>query len=1062
MGSRIKGNPETAFEVYVEVTHPGSSSSDPEVRRQFPDDYSDQEVLQTLTRFCFPFCADSLTVSQVGQNFTFVLTDIDSKQRFGFCRLSSGARSCFCILSYLPWFEVFYKLLNILADYTAKGQDSQWKELLDTLHTLPIPDPGVPVHLSVHSYFTVPDIRELPSIPENRNLTEYFVAVDVNNMLHLYASMLYERRILICCSKLSTLTACVHGSAAMLYPMYWQHVYIPVLPQHLIDYCCAPMPYLIGVHSSLMEKVKSMALEDVVILNVDTNTLETPFDDLQSLPNDVVSSLKNRLKKVSTTTGDGVAHAFLRAQAALFGSYRNALKIEPEEPITFSEEAFVSHRSSAMRQFLQNAIQLQLFKQFIDGRLELLNSGRGFSDVFEEEINMGEYAGTDKTYHQWLFTVKKGSGAIINTVKTKANPAMKTVYRFAKDHARMGIKEVKNRLKQKDIAENGYSVATDEMQPRVTASPSTERKEGKQREERRPITVHFGQVRPTRPPVVKRPGSNVVDEGGRTSVSSPEHMARPTRHYTIFLSEDSSGDELQHEHQSVSAFSENFLFSAPFEWPQPYKTLKEADIAEAEKGMGHTAPPSPVASQRITEINLLGDIFSSLDVDSEKQPLSQAKSLEDLRTPKEEGPQQLKFGYQRMDSASDNRTRTLPGMKHSNPYNKLWSVGQDDMSTPPNTSLSSSEQPLAIPPAVSSEQQRPPSTEGMLEKTEHLSGSQSNITIPRPHGRRTPELGKVLPPPVPVPRVGKHPPLAGAVDSGKTSSSSDLVSGFSQELFGTKTSSHEFRQALNASPLPMHSSAPDILKPIKVSSESVGPVDLLSLLDPLTTGVVSQSSSQVPSPGNLSAPTVSSSPALFTVSSSPALFTVSSSPALFTVSSSPALFTSDFSLPASTYSQQLGYPSSAVAQFPPSSLNPFTKPGLHYPATAPPGAHYVAPARNPFSSNYMYPNVGFFQAPARPHFAAPSLPGVFGQPSALGQASGAFIHQSPSPVPPSYDPLIPPKRVHAMSDSPLPPSKSQEEPQDPFEDLLNVTKEDIVVPGQGRVVQLRKRWETFE
>lgn len=31
-----------------------------------------------------------------------------------------------------------------------------------------------------------------------------------------------------------------------------------------------------------------MALEDVVILNVDTNTLETPFDDLQSLPNDVV------------------------------------------------------------------------------------------------------------------------------------------------------------------------------------------------------------------------------------------------------------------------------------------------------------------------------------------------------------------------------------------------------------------------------------------------------------------------------------------------------------------------------------------------------------------------------------------------------------------------------------------------------------------------------------------------------------------------------------------------------------------------------------------------------
>ncbi|KAM9166992.1 DENN domain-containing protein 1A-like, partial [Mergus octosetaceus] len=245
------------------------------------------------------------------------------------------------------------------------------------------------------------------------------------------------------------LTACIHGSAAMLYPMFWQHVYIPVLPPHLLDYCCAPMPYLIGIHLSLMEKVRSMALEDVVILNVDTNTLETPFDDLQSLPNDVVSALKSRLKKVSTTTGDGVARAFLKAQASFFGSYRNALKIEPGEPITFCEETFVSHRSAVMRQFLQNAIQLQLFKQFIDGRLDLLNSGEGFSDVFEEEINTGEYAGSDKLYHQWLSTVRKGSGAILNTVKTKANPAMKTVYKFAKDHAKMGIKEVKNRLKQK-------------------------------------------------------------------------------------------------------------------------------------------------------------------------------------------------------------------------------------------------------------------------------------------------------------------------------------------------------------------------------------------------------------------------------------------------------------------------------------------------------------------------------------------------------------------------------------------------------------------------------------
>lgn len=42
-----------------------------------------------------------------------------------------------------------------------------------------------------------------------------------------------------------------------------------------------------------------------------------------------VSSLKSKLKKQSTATGSGVARAFLRSQAALFGSYRDALRYKP-------------------------------------------------------------------------------------------------------------------------------------------------------------------------------------------------------------------------------------------------------------------------------------------------------------------------------------------------------------------------------------------------------------------------------------------------------------------------------------------------------------------------------------------------------------------------------------------------------------------------------------------------------------------------------------------------------------------------------------------------------------
>ncbi|XP_047685434.1 DENN domain-containing protein 1A isoform X4 [Prionailurus viverrinus] len=987
-------NPETTFEVYVEVAYPrtGGTLSDPEVQRQFPEDYSDQEVLQTLTKFCFPFYVDSLTVSQVGQNFTFVLTDIDSKQRFGFCRLSSGAKSCFCILSYLPWFEVFYKLLNILADYTTKGQENQWNELLETLHKLPIPDPGVSVHLSVHSYFTVPDTRELPSIPENRNLTEYFVAVDVNNMLHLYASMLYERRILIICSKLSTLTACIHGSAAMLYPMFWQHVYIPVLPPHLLDYCCAPMPYLIGIHLSLME----------------------------------ISSLKNRLKKVSTTTGDGVARAFLKAQAAFFGSYRNALKIEPEEPITFCEEAFVSHyRSGAMRQFLQNAIQLQLFKQFIDGRLDLLNSGEGFSDVFEEEISMGEYAGSDKLYHQWLSTVRKGSGAILNTVKTKANPAMKTVYKFAKDHAKMGIKEVKNRLKQKDITENGCAPTMEEQLPKTVPSPLVEAKDPKLREDRRPITVHFGQpqrLRPTRPPppkiqrsrpvrpprphVVKRPKSNITVEGRRTSVSSPEQ-------------------------------------------PQPYRTLKESDSAEGdeaespEQRVREPTGPAPAPPDRAASIDLLEDVFNNLDMDVPLQPLGQAKSLEDLRTPKDLREQPGTFDYQRLDLSRSDRSRGMPvALKLTHPYNKLWSLGQDDMAIPSKLPASSPEKPSSLLGSSLALPRRPPAQDSILnpsDKEEAPTPTPGSITIPRPQGRKTPELGIVPPPPTARPA--------------KLQAASAALGDFSER----PQAEWERRAPLSPAPFPglLPSAArqgpTEPLQPLSLAPGAAGTSGdaLLALLDPLNTAW--PGSTLPPGP---SAPNVATS------------------------------FTPQFSFP----------PTGTPTPFPQPSLNPFVPtvpaalPAMPLVSTpAGPFGAPPAPLGPAFAPSLLLSSSGFcVPHRSQPNLSALSMPNLFGQmpmgahtsplqplgppvvapsrirtlPLARSSARAAEAKQGLA-LRPGEAPLLPPRPPQGLEPA-LQPSAPQEA-RDPFEDLLRKTKQDVSpAPAPGSVEQLRKQWETFE
>ncbi|XP_066472014.1 DENN domain-containing protein 1C [Tiliqua scincoides] len=529
MGSRIKEKPQKIFDLFFEAARPTFADDDPQVLRQFPSELDDQESIQMLPKFCFPFDVERVKESPTVQHFTVALTDMEGKQHFGFCRMAMGFHTCLCILSYLPWFEVFYKILNMIADHLAKEQFTELDEFLSTLYLHPMPNLSSPISLEFDPkvsklkissgkdlkkqdknqdldpgttsalYFIAPDHGKLPTIPENRNLTEFVVALDVNNMLQLYASLLHERRILLTTSKLSTLTACVQASSAMLYPMHWQHIYIPVLPPHLLDYCCAPMPYLIGVHTSLMERVQSRALEDVVILNIESNTLESPFQDLENLPSDVVSLLKYQLKKQSA--GDGVARAFLRAQALLFGSYREALICNPGQPITFCQDTFLQQGSGAVQAFLQQAVHLQLFKQFIDDRLEKLNAGEDFSDLFEQEINRTLSPGNMHSYQLWVENLKKGGGALLSTMKKKANPAVRNVYQYAKVHAKIGLKNMRTRLMEKDASTGQHRHQRHSFNNDHISGPilPTRSKQSENLQSRLPITQHFGKSRPRRP-----------------------------------------------------------------------------------------------------------------------------------------------------------------------------------------------------------------------------------------------------------------------------------------------------------------------------------------------------------------------------------------------------------------------------------------------------------------------------------------------------------------------------------------------------------------------------------
>ncbi|XP_046976819.1 DENN domain-containing protein 1A isoform X1 [Vanessa cardui] len=452
MGSRLRDTVRFLFELFCEVS-PGDHVRDPYVVRKYPENYKNEEELKNVPKFTFPCQLENTFV----QHYSFVLTSVDSKYTFCFCRYDPKANTALVLLSHLPWHDIFYKLLNSIANLLNSNERGELTSFLEACRIRP-PMPGHTLKVTYnagHSVFSCqsPDNR-LPSIPDNCNLTEYFSAMDTKCMAGLWAALLHERRIAIVASKPSRLSACVQAANATLFPMSWQHIFIPILPKHLVDYLLAPMPFLIGVPRSVMETVRMSEVGDVVVLDVDANELKSPFHDLDSLPQDMVASLKKALSD-KNALGDAVSRAFLRALVCLIGGYRDAIRIEKGQLITFNPEAFVRTRKN-MQPFLRKILQSQIFQQFIDERLELLNSGRGFNDEFEvecnnyaEKVSTGSGQKLKQQYRDWAKTVKKEGGAFFKTVKDKANPAVQSAVKTVRQggkNMKSAVRGLKNKM----------------------------------------------------------------------------------------------------------------------------------------------------------------------------------------------------------------------------------------------------------------------------------------------------------------------------------------------------------------------------------------------------------------------------------------------------------------------------------------------------------------------------------------------------------------------------------------------------------------------------------------
>eukprot|EP00045_Choanoeca_perplexa_P018412 m.291111 g.291111 ORF g.291111 m.291111 type:complete len:893 (-) comp17812_c0_seq4:1881-4559(-) len=380
--------PSTLYEACLVYVVPPTGKLSPELAWQHPSDFEAVWKSQ-LPLFCFPYHPDSSAALRK-QSFMIRFTNELGRPVFGYCLQNEPATPAsdavlLCLVSTLPWFDFFHvALLSINAAYIKAKRDSSvleacLRQLSQALRSTDLDRPlGNELLLklpgNVQTTLRVPNARLNPLMSEMQTVGALARCLSWSNLCQLLASIMAERRVVITSEDLGRLSKGCFACDLALFPLHWQQVFIPILPDHLLDYCSAPVPYVVGVHKSLMPSVAERAMEEHVWVDLDTDTVTSPFNDADIVPPELVFGLKEAAKRVRGLGEHAAERAppvkdfcnlLTRILVELLAGYKQHIETA-DGLVRFDAEGLLITKPKTYSYILNTIIQTQMFQQFIE------------------------------------------------------------------------------------------------------------------------------------------------------------------------------------------------------------------------------------------------------------------------------------------------------------------------------------------------------------------------------------------------------------------------------------------------------------------------------------------------------------------------------------------------------------------------------------------------------------------------------------------------------------------------------------------------------------------------
>ena len=97
---------------------------------------------------------------------------------------------------------------------------------------------------------------QYPPYSTKQSIENLFKCLSVEYVLEIFFQLMLEKKILLVSKHKSLLTQAAISFQSFIFPLCWKHNLIPILPAEMVDILDAPVPFLFGIESSILNEAQ--------------------------------------------------------------------------------------------------------------------------------------------------------------------------------------------------------------------------------------------------------------------------------------------------------------------------------------------------------------------------------------------------------------------------------------------------------------------------------------------------------------------------------------------------------------------------------------------------------------------------------------------------------------------------------------------------------------------------------------------------------------------------------------------------------------------------------------